>query len=110
VRFGSPGLRPELDHISIGHLGVRFPEMDVHFPVAAVEVAIVQFKLEGTSIPNVAVSLGSGKGILGPALDNPVALLFVAIPHHQASLHKAATNELNPLVDMRSLTSYIMSS
>ena len=81
------------------------PEVDVHFPVAAVEVAIVKLKLKGTSVPDVAVTLGGCEGVLGPALDDPVTLLFVAIPHHQASLYEATTDEMNSLVNVSSITS-----
>ena len=76
------------------------PEVDVHFPVAAVEVAVVEFKLEGASVPDVTVTLGGGEGVLRPALDDPSTLVLVAIPHHQAAGGEAAADQLNSLVDM----------
>ena len=79
--------------------------MDVHLPVAAVVVAIVEFKLEGASVPDVAVTLGGGEGILGPALDDPGTLVFVAIPEHQAAGGETAANQLNSLADVSSFVS-----
>merc|ERR1712198_385871 len=102
VRLGGPGLGPELDHVWVGHLGVGFSEVDVHLPVAAVEVAVVEFKLEGASVPDVTVTLGGGEGVLGIALDDPSTLVLVAIPHHQAAGGEPAADELNPLVDVSS--------
>merc|ERR1712168_1220942 len=32
-----------------------------------------------------SLPLGDGEGVLGPSLDDPVALLFVAVPQHQAA-------------------------
>ena len=58
--------------------------MDVHFPVAGVEGAVVEFELEGGSVPDVVVALGDSDGVLGPGLDNPGALLLVAVPPHEA--------------------------
>merc|ERR1712131_213737 len=100
VGLGGPGLGPELNNVRIGHLGVGFSEVDVHLPVAAVEVAVVEFKLVGASVPDVTVTLGSGKGVLGPALDDPSTLVLVAIPHHQAAGGETAADELNSLVDV----------
>merc|ERR1712198_153952 len=100
VGFGGPGLGPELDHVRFGHLGVGFSEVNVHLPVAAVEVAIVEFKLVGASVPDVTVTLGGGKGVLGPALDDPSTLVLVAIPHHQAAGGETTADELNSLVDV----------
>ena len=77
--------------------------MDVHFPIAAVEVAIVKLELEGTSVPDVTVTLGGGEGILGPALDDPGSLVLVAVPHHQAAGGKAFADQLNSLVDVVAL-------
>ena len=76
------------------------PEVDVHLPVAAVEAAVIEFKLEGASVPDVTVTLGGGKGVLGPALDDPSTLVFVAVPHHQAAGGETAADELNSLVDV----------
>ena len=76
------------------------PEVDVHLPVAAVEVAVVEFKLVGASVPDVTVTLGGGKGVLGPALDDPSTLVLVAVPHHQAAGGKTTADELNSLVDV----------
>ena len=61
------------------------PEVNVHFPVAAVVGAIIKFELEGSSVPNVVVTLGHSDGVLRPALHDPGALLFVAIPPHEAA-------------------------
>ena len=79
--------------------------MDVHFPVAAVVVAVVKLELEGASVPDVAVTLGGGDGVLGPALDDPSALLFVAVPEHQAAGGEAAADQLDSLVDVGALIS-----
>merc|ERR1719259_135396 len=108
MRLGSPGLRPELDNVGVGHLGVGFSEVDVHFPVAAVKVAVVKLELEGTSVPDVLVTLGGGEGILGPALDDPGALVLVAVPHHQAAGGEAFADQLNSLVDVGALVSDIV--
>merc|ERR1712198_5074 len=100
VGFGGPGLGPELDHVRFGHLGVWFSEVDVHLPVAAVEAAVIEFKLEGASEPDVTVTLGGGKGVLGPAVDDPSTLVLVAVPHHQAAGGEPAADELNSLVNV----------
>ena len=76
------------------------PEVDVHLPVPAVEVAVVEFKLVGASVPDVTVTLGGGKGVLGPALYDPSTLVLVAVPHHQAAGGEPAADELNSLVDV----------
>merc|ERR1712121_214043 len=55
--LGIPGLGPELDNVRVGHLVHRFSEVDVHFPVARVEGAVVEFELEGGSVPDVVVAL-----------------------------------------------------
>merc|ERR1712135_91357 len=62
MRLGSPGLGPELNDVRVGHLGVGLPEVDVHLPVAGVEVAVVKLELEGTSVPDVLVTLGGAGG------------------------------------------------
>ena len=79
--------------------------MDVHLPVAGVEVAVVKLELEGTSVPDVLVTLGGGEGVLGPALDDPSALVLVAVPHHQAAGGEALADQLNSLVDVSALIS-----
>jgi len=110
MRLGSPGLRPELDNVGVGHLGVGFSEVDVHFPVAAVEVAIVEFKLEGASVPDVTVTLRGGEGVLRPALDDPGSLVLVAVPEHQAARGETPARQLNSLAEVSSLVSDIMGS
>ena len=76
------------------------PEVDVHLPVAAIEIAVVEFKLVGASVPDVTVTLGGGKGVLGPALYDPSTLVLVAVPHHQAAGGEPAADELNSLVNV----------
>merc|ERR1719187_1533455 len=95
VRFGIPGLGPEFDDVWVWHLaGLEgLSEMDVHFPVAAVVSSVVELELEGASVPDVVVTLGDGEGVLGPSLDDPVALLFVAVPQHQAARLETVTDE-----------------
>jgi len=92
VSFGIPRLRPEFNHVRSGHLDA-FPEVNVHFPVATVVRSIVEFELEGGSVPNVIVAFGNGEGVLWPTLHDPVALLFVSIPQHEAALLKAGADE-----------------
>merc|ERR1712002_987477 len=58
--------------------------------------------------PDVAVALGGGEGILGPALDDPGALVLVAVPHHQTAGSEAAANQLNPLVHVSAFVSDIV--
>ena len=77
--------------------------MDVHFPVATVVRTIVELKLEGASVPNVIISLGNSKSILWPGFDNPVTLLFVAIPQHQAALLETITNKDNFFLEIRAV-------
>merc|ERR1712133_183738 len=57
---------------------------------------------------DVAVTLGGGDGVLGPALDDPSALLFVAVPEHQAAGGEAAADQLDSLVDVGALISDIV--
>merc|ERR1719431_947308 len=111
-RFGVPGLGPELDNVGIRHLARLecSSEVDVHFPVTTVVWAIVELKLEGASIPNMIVALGNGKSILWPGFDNPVTLLFVAIPQHQAALLETITNEDNFFLEIRAIKLDIMGS
>jgi len=92
VSFGIPRLRPEFNHVRSGHLDV-FPEVNVHFPVATVVRSIVEFELEGGSVPNVIVAFGNGEGVLWPTLHDPVALLFVSIPQHEAALLKTRADK-----------------
>jgi len=74
--------------------------VNVHFPVAAVVGSVVEFELEGGSVPNMVVALGNGDGVLREALDDPgSAVLFVAVPQHGASLGEAGSHHANPLVD-----------
>merc|ERR1719315_682966 len=95
VRFGIPGLGSEFDDVWVWHLaGLEgLSEMDVHFPVSAVVSSVVELELEGASVPDVVVTLGDGEGVLGPSLDDPVALLFVAVPQHQAARLETVTDE-----------------
>ena len=79
--------------------------MNVHFPVSTVKVSIIKLELEGASVPNVTVALGGGESILGPALDDPGTLIFVAVPEHQAAGGEAAANKLNSLADVGALVS-----
>ena len=74
--------------------------MDIHFPVATVELSIVEFKLEGASIPDMIITLRNGDGILWPTLHDPVPFLFVSIPQHEAAFLKARANENNFFVDV----------
>ena len=83
------------------------PEVNVHFPVAAVIISGIKFELEGGSVPNVAVTLGHGDGVLGPALDDPGALLFVAIPPHEAVSLESITNEDDLLVEIGTVKSML---
>ena len=83
------------------------PEVNVHFPVAGVVRAVVEFELEGGSVPDVAVTLGHGDGVLGPALDDPGALLFVAIPPHEAVSLESITNEDDLLVEIGTVKSML---
>ena len=79
--------------------------MNVHFPVSTVKVSIIKLELEGASVPNVTVAFGGGESILGPALDDPGTLIFVAVPEHQAAGGEAAANKLNSLADVGALVS-----
>jgi len=92
MRFGIPGLVPEFDDIRIGHLD-GFPEVAVHFPVAAVVISVVQLVLEGGSVPNVVIALGNGEGVLRPSPHDPVTLFFVAVPEHEAAGLETRANE-----------------
>merc|ERR1712002_475566 len=58
--------------------------------------------------PDVAVALGGGEGVLGPALDDPGALVLVAVPHHQTAGGEAAANQLNSLVHVSAFVSDIV--
>jgi len=109
VGLGIPGLGPELDDVWVGHLVNGFSEVDVHFPVAGVVRAVVEFELEGGSVPDVAVTLGHGDGVLGPASHDPGALLFVAIPPHEAVSLKSISNEDDLLIEVSAFESEIVS-
>jgi len=97
-RFGIPSFGPELDNVRRWHLD-GFPEVNVHFPVAAVVGSVVEFELEGASVPNVVVALGHGHGVLWPTLDDPVALLFVAVPQHEATGGESGAHNANLLAN-----------
>jgi len=110
VRLGVPRLRPEFDNIWGGHLSNGFPEVDVHFPVAAVISSGIKFELEGGSVPDVAVAFRHGDGVLGPASHDPAALVLVAIPPHEAVLLEAVANQDNLLIEMSAFESEIVGS
>jgi len=110
VRLGVPRLRPEFDDVWGGHLGNGFPEVDVHFPVAAVISSRIKFELEGCSVPDVAVAFRNGDGVLRPASHDPAALVLVAIPPHEAVLLEAVANEDDLLIEMSAFESEIVGS
>jgi len=110
VRLGIPRLRPEFNDVWGGHLSNGFPEVNVHFPVAAVISAGIKFELEGSSVPDVAVALGNSDGVLGPASHDPAALVLVAIPPHEAVLLEAVANEDDLLIEMSAFESEIVGS
>jgi len=110
VRLGVPRLRPEFDDVWGGHLSNGFPEVNVHFPVAAVISSGIKFELEGGSVPDVAVALGNGDGVLRPASHDPAALVLVAIPPHEAVLLEAIANQDNLLIEMSAFESEIVGS
>jgi len=110
VRLGIPRLRPEFNDVWGGHLSNGFPEVNVHFPVAAVISAGIKFELEGSSVPDVAVALGNSDGVLGPASHDPAALVLVAIPPHEAVLLEAVANEDDLLIKMSAFESEIVGS
>jgi len=95
-----PGFVPELNHVWRWHLRVLFPHVNIHFPVAAVEGSVVEFELEGGSVPNMIVALGHGDGVLRVGLDDPRrAVLLVTLPQHRAALGEAGTHHANLLAD-----------
>jgi len=108
VGLGIPGLGPELDNVWVGHLVHGFSEVDVHFPVAGVEGAVVEFELEGGSVPDVVVALGDSDGVLGPGLDNPGALLLVAVPPHEAPGLEARADQHDLLGEVGTIESEIV--
>merc|ERR1719250_525928 len=107
VGLGIPGLGPELDNVWVGHLVHGFSEVDVHFPVARVEGAVVEFELEGGSVPDVVVALGDSDGVLGPGLDDPGSLLLVAVPPHEAAGLEAGADQNDLLGEVGSVESEI---
>merc|ERR1719244_2387101 len=82
--------------------------MNVHLPVSAVVGTVVQFKLEGCSVPDMIISLGDSQSILRESLHNPGTLLFVSIPQHKAAGFEAITNKNNLLVKMSPIISDIV--
>merc|ERR1719495_187464 len=109
VGLGIPGLGPEFDDVWVGHFVNGFPEVDVHFPVAAVVRAVVEFPLEGGSVPDMVVTLGDSDGVLRPASHDPGALVFVAIPPQEATGLEAITDDDDLLVEVSALESEIVS-
>ena len=79
--------------------------MDVHFPISAVVRSVTKFELEGGSVPDVAVALGNGDGVLGPASHDPAALVLVAIPPHEAVLFEAVANKDDLFIEMSAFES-----
>ena len=79
--------------------------MDVHFPVAAVVRTVVEFPLEGGSVPDMVVTLGDSDGVLRPASHDPGALVFVAIPPQEATGLEAITDDDDLLVEVSALES-----
>jgi len=98
VGIGIPGLVPEFHDVRSGHLDL-FPAVNVHFPVAAVELSVIEFELEGASIPDMIVALWHGEGVLRPTPHDPVSLLFVSVPQHEAALLEAGADENDFFVD-----------
>jgi len=98
VGSGIPGLIPEFHDVRCWHLDL-FPAVDVHLPVATVEQSIVEFELEGASVPDMIVTLGHGDGVLWPTPHDPVTLLFVSVPQHKAALLETGTDEDNFFVN-----------
>jgi len=109
VRLRVPSLGPELDDVWGWHLGNGFPEVDIHFPISAVVRSVIKFELEGGSVPNVAVAFRHGNGVLWPASHDPGALLFVAIPPHEAVSLKSISNEDDLLIEVSAFESEIVS-
>jgi len=103
MRLRIPGLGEEFNDIWGGHLSNGFPEVNVHFPVAAVVRAIVKFELVGSSVPNVVITLGLSDGVLRPALHDPGALVLVAIPPHEAAGLEAVADQDDLLVKVGAL-------
>ena len=81
------------------------PEVNVHFPVAAVIISGIKFELEGGSVPDVAVALGNSDGVLGPASHDPAALVLVAIPPHEAALFESVANKDDLFIEMSAFES-----
>jgi len=108
MRLRIPGLGEEFNDIWGGHLSNGFPEVNVHFPVAAVVRAIIKFELVGSSVPNVVITLGHSDGVLRPALHDPGALVLVAIPPHEAAGLEAVADQDDLLVKVGAFESEIV--
>jgi len=109
MRLRIPSLGPELDDVWGGHLGNGFPEVDVHFPISAVVRSVIEFELEGGSVPDVAVAFRHGNRVLRPASHDPGAFLFVAVPPHEAISLKSITDENDLLIEVSAFESEIVS-
>jgi len=109
MRLRIPSLGPEFDDVWGRHLGNGFPKVDVHFPISAVVRSVIEFELEGGSVPNVAVAFRHGNGVLRPAPHDPGAFVFVAIPPHEAVSLKSITDENDLLIEVSAFESEIVS-
>ena len=83
------------------------PEVNIHFPIAAVERSIIQQELEGSSVPDLVWSFGHSNGVLRAASNDPGAFVFVAIPPHEAVSLESITNEDDLLVEIGTVKSML---
>jgi len=98
-----PGLRVITEDKGVGHLFDLLSEVNILFPVAAVERAIVKLKLEGAAVPDMVITLGDSHNILGEgALDQKTFVIVRARCRGEENtfLGEASANKADSLVEV----------